>query len=68
MPIPSPCSFIAAYCDHAVCELRLSAKTGHIHAYVPKFGGWESQIELGTDSFTTATLACRDMGIEPQWD
>ncbi len=66
MSIQSPCSFIAAYVNHKTCELFATAET--ITVYIPTRDKWEAKIELGTDSFTTAEITAREMGLEPTWN
>lgn len=65
MPIPSPYPFLAAYLDHAVCELRAAGP--EIVAYVPNYDKCETRITLGTSSFVAADAVVRSMGLEPMW-
>lgn len=67
MSIASPCAFIAAYLDHSTCELYMG-DSGNIVAYVPTKATCETTIELGTQSYVTAEIVCRAMGIEPTWN
>lgn len=68
MAIQSPIAFLSAYLDQSECELYRDDDSQSIVAYIPKRDGWQCQFTLANNSYTTAEVLIRAMGLEPVWN